>query len=86
MRKTPVPVSSSGDPPRGNSEIKVSVWGRDPEQAMERYERARNESYQRGEPTMEIIKHRCRITWQEAVGLADVVQFPFQWGKRRAKR
>tara|TARA_A100001391_G_C5023602_1_gene266516 strand:+ start:90 stop:353 length:264 start_codon:yes stop_codon:yes gene_type:complete len=82
MRKTSVPKSEHGEPPRGNSNIKVSVWGRTPEQAIDRYRLGYNPSRQIGEEVLERVGNRWRVTWSEQVGLAEVVTF-FGWKKRK---
>jgi|TARA_R100000808_G_scaffold5803_2_gene17495 hypothetical protein len=82
MNKTPVPVSECGEPPRGNSNIKICVWGNDPEKAMDRYNAGRNSSREVGDPVLEKVGRRWRVSWKERIGLAEVVKFPWRRNKK----
>ena len=83
MRKTPIPVSECGDPPRGNSNIKVCVWGKDPEEAMDRYNAGRNSSREVGEPVLEKVGRRWRVSWGEEIGLADIFKIPYSLRRKK---
>jgi len=82
MIKTSVPISEHGEPPRGNSNIKVCVWGDSQEEVMARYDAACNKAREIGDYTSDEIGVRWRVCWMEEVGLAEVVKFPWRRNKK----
>ena len=81
--KSYIPYDTSGEAPGGSGVIGVCVYGKDEQQARERFKGACNEARLLGNEETHQEPNRVVIKWRERMtGLCDVIEFS-GWGKKK---